>query len=145
MLLALGADTVTIDGKAVIGIPVPASIDMEKVYAYGIDAYGDLCAIEVEYDVENRFVYIHTDVLGSFILVEGEVALGGNAPAGDDEPADTTPDAGDDEGKKNDKKNDKKDDKSNGALLWIILGGVVVLLAAGGIVTVLVIKKKKAA
>lgn len=155
VLMALGEDYLDLSGDLVVGIPVPADIDMSVVFAYGIDAYGDLFAVEAEYDVENNYVYIYTDVLGSFVLVEGELELPSDATEGDstegdategdeptdsdrptegDEPADTTPD-----------KDSKKDDNSNGWLLWAIIGGAAVLLTAGGVIIFLVIKKKKAA
>jgi hypothetical protein len=141
-----------------VGIPIPDTFDAESLFLYGVDEFGHLYAI----DFENTYgiAYFATDVLGTFILVQGELELPdyseegdqpvdgdeptdgdepeeGDNPAEDDKPADTKPDDKDD-------KDDKKDNKSNGWILWVVIGGVV-LLAAAGVAVFFVLKKKKGA
>ena len=154
--LALGDEFIEPSGTMKVGIPIPDDFDAEQVFLYGTDEFGHLYAI----DFENVYgiAYFTTDVLGTFVLVEGELTLpeypeeGEQEPTDEpvddneptDEPVDAEPDNKDDKDDKKDK-NKKDDDKSNGWLLWVIIGGGVLLLAAAGVTVFFVLKKKKGA
>ena len=150
--IALALDGAFIEPSGIIkvGIPIPEDFNAEQVFLYGMDAYGMLYAID--YEITYGVAYFTTDVLGTFILVEGELVLP-EAPAEGDEPMDgDEPTDGDEPVDDGDKpadtkpnKNNKKDDKSNGWILWVAIGGGVVLLAAVAAIILLVLKKKKGA
>jgi hypothetical protein len=138
-------------------IPVPDSLDAEQMHIYCVDIYG--AATEVEFEVKYGSAYITTDVLGMFLLVEGEVefpepdeSTDGDEPTDEptdepsdepsDEPTDTEPET---KPTKKPNKNNKKDNQSNDWLLWVLIGGGVVVLAAAAVIVLLVLKKRKAA
>jgi hypothetical protein len=70
-----------------ITIPVPDTLDAEQLRIYCVDIYGDV--YELEFEVKYGTVYLTTDVLGMFLLVEGEVEFPeADEPVDGDEPTD---------------------------------------------------------
>jgi hypothetical protein len=131
--LAMGTEFIDQSGALNVRIPLPEGFDPELTFLYALDIYGDVYA--VDYELDRNAICFTTEVLGTFILVEGELPL----------PED--PDSNLTDSKPSSKNNKKDTDKSNGWTLWvwIAVGGGVVLLAGAAVVLLFVMKKRKAA
>jgi hypothetical protein len=153
--MVLGEDFDTPTQPVNLVIPVPDSMDLEQLHIYCVDLYGEFSV--VEFEVKYGSAYITTDVLGMFLLVEGEATLPeveepnegdetleGEEPSEGDEPNEGE-NADDKPADKKPNKSKKDTKKSNGWILWVAIGGGVVVLAAAAVIVLLVLKKRKAA
>ena len=135
-----------------LAIALPEGFNADTVKVYFCDAYGNL--IDTAAYVDSNYLLLQYDVLGTFIIVDGDIKNAGiegdgeqeptDDPDEGDTPADTEPDDGkEDKDDKKDKKN-KKDSDSNGWILWVAIGGGVLLLAAAAVIVLILLKKKGA-